>query len=221
MKRHKDFAIVLTRINYGDKDRILTVLCRDAGKITVLAKGVRGQKSRLAGGVELLSISEITYIETGKSNIVPLTGARLDRHFGEIAQDLSTMQRAFAVLKVVSDHVEQDHGQEYYEALVAFFASLCDPKRDARIAEIWFYLYMLRAMGSEPNLRVETSGEGYIFNHDLHQFELRDDGPFNQRDIKLLRLCATQSSPPILQAELGSEQQLLNLMKHLIAVSTQ
>lgn len=60
-------AIVLRRTNYGESDRILNLLTPE-GKVAVLAKGVRKEKSRLAGGIELFSISDVV-IHQGRSNL--------------------------------------------------------------------------------------------------------------------------------------------------------
>ena len=46
-------AIVLRRTNYGEADRILQLLT-PKGKRSVMAKGVRRERSKLAGGIELL-----------------------------------------------------------------------------------------------------------------------------------------------------------------------
>ena len=51
-------AIVLRRTNYGESDRILSLLTPE-GKIAVLARGVRKEKSRLAGGIELFSTDDV------------------------------------------------------------------------------------------------------------------------------------------------------------------
>ena len=67
-------AIVLRRTNYGESDRILNLLTPE-GKVAVLAKGVRKEKSRLAGGIELFSISDVV-IHQGRSNLGILTGAK-------------------------------------------------------------------------------------------------------------------------------------------------
>jgi DNA repair protein RecO (recombination protein O) len=51
-------GIVLTRTDYGEADRILHFLTPDQGKIAGIAKGVRKSKSKLAGGIELFSVSK-------------------------------------------------------------------------------------------------------------------------------------------------------------------
>src|SRR5512143_2107684 len=45
-------AIVLRRRDMGEADRLLTVLGRERGKLTLLAKGVRRPASRKAGHIE-------------------------------------------------------------------------------------------------------------------------------------------------------------------------
>ena len=52
-------AIVLSRVNYGEADRIMQVLTPDSGKIGVIAKSVRREKSKLAGGIELLAVCDL------------------------------------------------------------------------------------------------------------------------------------------------------------------
>ena len=68
-------SIVLSRINYGDNDRIVTVITRDQGKIRLIAKGSRKLKSKLAAGIELFSVSEISFIK-GKGDIDTLVSSR-------------------------------------------------------------------------------------------------------------------------------------------------
>ena len=58
MKQSRTHGIVLTRVDYGEADRIITMLTPE-GKITLMVRGVRRIKSKLAGGVELFSVSEM------------------------------------------------------------------------------------------------------------------------------------------------------------------
>jgi len=67
MNMRRTSAIVLRRTNYGEADRILQLLTPD-GKRGVMAKGVRREKSRLAGGIELFAICEVV-ITDGKGEL--------------------------------------------------------------------------------------------------------------------------------------------------------
>src|SRR6266849_1163269 len=55
MPVYKAEAIVLRRTNLGEADRIVTLFCRDQGKVAAVAKGARTPKSRLSGRLELFS----------------------------------------------------------------------------------------------------------------------------------------------------------------------
>lgn len=217
MKTLSDNAIVLARTDYGERDRILTVLCQKAGKISLLAKGVRSEKSRLAGGIELLSESEITYID-GKSNLKILTGARLKIYFASLAKNMGRMNRAFDFIKTVHKVSEEETGQEYYEVLLGGITALADESYDPRIVNIWFCLQSLALAGSEPNLKVfaDAGDANFEFNYDKQQFEPVVAGPFNKNDLKLLRLAAVSLKPPKLSRDLGSEDRLEGLSGMLL-----
>lgn len=49
-------AIVLNRVDYKESDRILTLLSPEKGKLTVSARGVKKQASKLRAGTELLPL---------------------------------------------------------------------------------------------------------------------------------------------------------------------
>jgi DNA repair protein RecO (recombination protein O) len=48
-------AIVLSRFDFGEADRILTLLTPELGKIKAIAKGIRRPTSRIGGSLEPLA----------------------------------------------------------------------------------------------------------------------------------------------------------------------
>ncbi|HRQ86596.1 MAG TPA: recombination protein O N-terminal domain-containing protein, partial [Candidatus Saccharibacteria bacterium] len=50
MKTERTRAIILRRTNYGEADRILQLLTPE-GRKSAIARGVRKEKSKLAGGI--------------------------------------------------------------------------------------------------------------------------------------------------------------------------
>ena len=51
-RRYVTEAIVLSRFDYGEADRILTLMTPSGGKIKAIAKGIRRPTSRIGGSVE-------------------------------------------------------------------------------------------------------------------------------------------------------------------------
>lgn len=220
MKQHSDKAIVLTRTNYGEKDRIVTFLCQKNGKITALAKSVRGQKSRLAGGVELFSIAEISFIE-GKGDLKTLTGARLTRHFGSITKDLDKSGLAFEMLKILGKSMQQDHGQEYFYVLEKSLECLDDSSYDPQIIELWFGVQMLHRMGVFGEIKPDTIPVGvnrFNFDYSDHRFVANQPGMFDQNDLKLLHLALHGNAPIKLDGN-RDLQKLTSLIRSLLKTS--
>src|SRR4051812_28556736 len=91
-------GIVLSRTDYGEADRIVSVLTPDQGKLRLMAKGVRKVKSKLAGGIELFSVSELSFIP-GKNDIGTLVSARLTQHFANIVKDINRTMFGYELLK--------------------------------------------------------------------------------------------------------------------------
>lgn len=57
---YKTAGLVLRETPYRETDKILTVLTKDRGKVTMRAKGVRSSSSRLKSGCQLLSYADYT-----------------------------------------------------------------------------------------------------------------------------------------------------------------
>lgn len=197
MKSIADKAIVLSRTNYGEKDRIITFLTEKNGKLSTLAKSVRGQKSRLAGGVELFSISEISYI-AGKSDLRTLTGARLVKHFGSITKDLDKSNLAYDMLKVVGKLSEDGHGQEYFRIVSTAFSCLDDISNDPILVYVWFGVQSLHEMGVLATVKpdhIPKEVTQFNFDYSDQRFVPKEGGLFSQNDLKLLDLSLKSSSP--------------------------
>ena len=90
MKTVRTQAIVLRRTNYGEADRIVQLLTPE-GRRSVMAKGVRREKSKLAGGIELFAVSDVVVGE-GKGDLGVLTSAKLEHFYRHILKDYDRLQ---------------------------------------------------------------------------------------------------------------------------------
>lgn len=206
-------AVVLRRTNYGEADRILQLLTPDDGKLSVMARSVRKEKSKLAGGIELFAICDVT-IMPGKGEIGTLTGARLDTFFAQILKDYERTQFAYEVIKQVSRATEMVSEPAFYELITGAFRSLDDLTIDARLTEIWFWLQLAILQGVGLNLASDATGERLAadrqYEFDIAESTLveRPNGRFGADNIKLLRLLSAQS--PKIAAHVSGIEELLN-----------
>lgn len=212
-------GIILTRTNYGEADKIVTLLTPDMGKVRLMAKGVRKPKSKLAGGVELFCVSQVGYI-TGRTDLSTLTSARIERQFEHIAKDIDRTMFGYDVIKCISTITEDEAGKDYYDLLEAVLATLDNLSISLAITSMWFDLNILDLGGHQPNLHTDVRGnqlaadQMYLFSYDDMSFAASPAGTYDARVIKLLRLAIATDDPRIL-AKVSGVDDLLPEAKNL------
>ena len=99
----KTDGVVLREADYHDTDRMLTVLTRESGRMTLKARGVRSSRSPLKAACQLLTYSEFTVLE--RRGYLTITEAVPKEMFLDLRSDLERLSLAsyFAqVAEVVS-----------------------------------------------------------------------------------------------------------------------
>lgn len=210
-------GIVLSRTNFGEADRIIKLLTPEAGKISLLAKGVRKPKSKLAGGIELFSVSSITYIR-GRGDLGRLISARLDKHYGNIVKDIDRVQLGYELIKALDRATEDEPEVEYFDLLLHVFEALNDDLIDVSLIRFWFNVQLVKLSGHSPNLHTDATGEKlaadkrYTFDFDAVSFTDRPEGRFTADHIKFLRLAFANGSPKLMQQVTGAQDLLPTVM---------
>ena len=192
----RTFGYVLRRTNYGEADRILNIIT-PVGKISAIAKGVRKEKSKLAGGVEMFSLVDLT-IHKGKGELGTITGAKMVRFYGEILKDLGRVEIASGFLKKINAASENSDAEKFFDILGQSLVALNDGC-NTKLIEAWFMLNLARAIGEEINLYRDNNGKklesGKKYNWDYMSgcFIEKENGDFGENEIKVLRLMMTNS----------------------------
>ncbi|HXR50355.1 MAG TPA: DNA repair protein RecO [Verrucomicrobiae bacterium] len=191
-------GIILSRIDYGEADRIITLLTPDHGKLRLMARGVRKVKSKLAGGIELFSVSDITFIQ-GRGEIGTLVSTRLVKHYSEIVKHIERVQLGYDLIKLLNKATEDNPETVYFDLLQQTFEALDDSSIELELIKAWFEAQLLKEAGHAPNLQLDTTGQkltidqAYNFDYDSMAFALQDSGSFTAAHIKALRLLFQQN----------------------------
>jgi len=222
-KNISDNAIVLSRINYGEKDRILSVLTEQNGKLKVLAKSVRAGKSKLAGGIELFAENHIVLVK-GRSDLHTLISAKMTNYYGDkIVKDLAKSEFAYAILKKVNQLTPDDAGSEYYPYIIEALENL-NTEADINQLKTYFFVKLLGLNGTTPNLKTLEDGspllpdKKYGFDFENHCFFVNSSGNFTADNIKILRYFdSIKTYKPILNCD---EKLILQNLKLLDELNT-
>ena len=210
-------GIILSRTDFGEADKIITLLTPDHGKLRLMARGVRRSKSKLAGGVELFSVSDITYIK-GRGEIGTLISARLITHYGKIVQDVTRTMLGYELIKQLHKVTEDEPETEYFTLLEQTFQALDDATIPLELIRFWYGAQLLGQAGYSPNLYTDEAGsklvadQTYDFSFDDMSFYNIDTGRYNASHIKYLRLAFSGNQPKLLNQVQGTERLLPDLL---------
>jgi DNA repair protein RecO (recombination protein O) len=213
-------GIILSRTDFGEADRIITMLTPEHGKVRLMAKGVRRVKSKLAGGIELFSISKISFIR-GRGEIGTLVSSQLDVYYRHIVTDIDRTMLGYELIKLLDKITEDEPEAEYFDLLEHAFAALDDVQIPLLLVRLWFSMRLLRLGGNTPNLHTDTAGNKldpslvYTFDYDAMAFVPRTNGLFTADDIKFLRLGFSGNTPAVL-AKVGGVAELVERASPLV-----
>lgn len=140
-------AIVLRRREYGDFDLVLTVLTRDYGVCTLIAKSAKKSTKRFPGILEPFAGLHIVY-RLGRANGMPvLEEATLDRPVGSVRADVVKTAYASYWAELVALWLEAGQARpDIYRLLSFVLEALAE---GAVSGEVLSLLFQMRFIGQE------------------------------------------------------------------------
>jgi DNA repair protein RecO (recombination protein O) len=143
-------AVVLSRLDFGEADRILTVYTPHLGKVRVIAKGARRPTSRLLPHLEYFTRSRLMLAKGRELDVV--TGAEtLDLHL-ELRDNLDAYGHAShcveLLLRMTEDRQENEAAYDLLVRTLRLLADGVDPFAVTR----HFELGLLTLLGFKPEL---------------------------------------------------------------------
>lgn len=100
-------ALILRSLRMGDTSRVVTLLSRELGKCSAVAKGVRTPKSRFGASLEILSLSSlVVYFRPGR-DLQLVSDGTLDREFRGLLQKSERYHYGCAVAEFLDRVLEE------------------------------------------------------------------------------------------------------------------
>jgi DNA repair protein RecO (recombination protein O) len=144
-------AIVIKKTRLGEADTILTFFTPRLGKIQGFARSLRKPKSKLAGHLELLTHSQVSFAR-GR-NIDTVTGSQTINGFLPLRNDLWLTSCAIYVVELVNQFTpEYEENRAIFDLLLATLERL-GAESDIELVLRYFELHLLESAGYRPQLR--------------------------------------------------------------------
>ncbi|OGM74442.1 DNA repair protein RecO [Candidatus Woesebacteria bacterium RIFOXYB1_FULL_38_16] len=145
---YKGEAIVLSRKDFSEADRILTVYSKEFGKLSLLAKGIKRPKSRKRGNLEVFS--QIKFLAAKTKGLGILVEVALIESFSYLRKDLKRMALAYYVIEVIGRITNyEERNERLYELLVKYFGKIENEEGLLKLRES-FIFDLLTLLGYWP-----------------------------------------------------------------------
>ncbi len=143
-------AIVLSRFELGEADRVLTLLTPHDGKLKAIAKGVRRPRSRLGGAVE--PFAELHLVLARARTFDVITSASVGHAWLSLRERLESTATAW-YLAELSERAVEERAFAYpvYALLKRAYQLLDDGMAPGRVAR-WFEYGLADALGMRPEV---------------------------------------------------------------------
>ena len=150
---YRDDGVVLRTQNLGEADRIITLLCRQNGRVRAVAKGVRRTKSRFGARLEPFTHVDVL-IHPGRSLDI-ITQAEVIRPYGvPLVGDYPRYTAGTAMLETAERFtpMEKEPAIRQFLLLIGGLRALGEAEREPRLVLDAYLLRSLAVAGYAPAL---------------------------------------------------------------------
>lgn len=216
-------AIVLRKKEVGETDRLYTLYTRTAGKIQLIAKGIRKSEAKLAGQLETLMRGMIIVVK-GKG-AGRIAGAVAEQSFLSLRMDGDILKRVLETVSFFERLIDWDESDEELFDLLALYLKTVDALAKKNEKEKIYLITegFLIQMFSHIGYTIETSqcvvsgnrlekGKKYFFSPSAGGvvsydacIGIRDTFPISENSIKLIRLFLSNTLDTVSRVAISSE----------------
>ena len=143
-------AIVLSRFDYGEADRIMTLFTPTHGKLKAIAKGVRRTTSRLGGALEPLAELRVALARGRTFDVV--TQVEVAHPWLRLRDSLESAATAWYLAELADRSLEERHEAAGLYALLRHAYELLDAGMDTGRVARWYEMHLADEMGMRPEV---------------------------------------------------------------------
>ena len=149
-RRYTTEAIVLSRFDLGEADRVLTLITPTEGKLKAIAKGVRRPTSRLGGSLE--PFAELTIALARGRTFDVVTQVSVGHAWLNLRDSLESTATAWYLAELADRSLEERHAAEPLYALLRRAYELLDAGMAPGRVTRWYEMHLLDELGMRPEV---------------------------------------------------------------------
>jgi len=152
--RYSAKALVFKKTDINESDRVFSAFTEEFGRLDINAKAIRKIASKLKGGIDIFSLSEIEFIQ-GK-NRKTLTDTVVAERFSEVKQNIEKLQTANNIAGLLDDFIKgEEKDINIFDLIKDVFYKLNDEKLNSKKSFLVYYYFLwnlLSVLGYHPEV---------------------------------------------------------------------
>jgi DNA repair protein RecO (recombination protein O) len=171
-------ALVLRRIPYGDTSLVFHVFSREAGRLGLMAKGVRRPKSRLDPVLQSGHLAELQLLVREGRDLQLVKDADLLEDFRGLRGDYARLISGLTVVEALErTQLPEQPDPVLFDTAVATLALMADSSPHPQNLVYWFLLFLLTHSGYGLDLEACS-----LCGRPWDEFRQRDGGGLDPRE---------------------------------------
>lgn len=151
MERIRCRGVVLSAVDYGESDRIVTFLTDERGRLSAFARGARKSRRRFAGALEPFTLLELHLVES-RGSVYRLDAVEVEDSFGELRTDIARVARAAYACELMRELCREHEPHPDLFALLVRYLGASAREGAGALALMRFELLALGMAGLMPSL---------------------------------------------------------------------
>ncbi len=133
-RTYKAEGVVLKRLNFGEKDKLVTVFTKNLGKLVLLAKGIRAINSKKAPHLEVFT--HVSFYAAIGRNLDIMTEAYTVQTFPTLRKNLEKVAYAYNIVEIIDRLcAERQEHRNIFDLLISTLRKI-DTNSDNNIKSI-------------------------------------------------------------------------------------
>lgn len=174
---YKTQGFIFKKKDIFEADRVFSVFTYDFGRLEIVARAIRKITSKLRGGIEIFSLSEIEFVQ-GK-NRKTLTDTIAIEKFINITQDLNKLKISYQISEILDNFIKwQEKDRDIFILLNETFNKLNNYGLQNSIIQLIYYYFLwnfLSEIGYHPEIQKCVVCRLKLNQHNLY-FSNKDGG---------------------------------------------
>lgn len=163
-------GIVIRTNDYGETNKIVTIMTRELGKISVMARGSKKTSSRLGAVTQVFTYGHFL-IQIGKG-MGTLQQGEIISSLKDLRQDIILTSYASLVVELTDKAIEDKDKNPYLFELLLQTLQYINEEVDAEMLALMYQLKLLPLFGVKPNLDSCICGR----TEEFRAFSFREGG---------------------------------------------